>query len=159
MPLVEADRAAMADVLAAAPAIGTAPPVLPSVIVALNKADLPSCISEADVRAALSNVEIVRTSATTGAGLPALEEALATAVLAGRTRSQAVRTLTLRQQATLARARDHIHSARLGITTGLPVEFVAIDARAAFHCLGEITGETVTDTLLDEIFSRFCIGK
>ena len=41
----------------------------------------------------------------------------------------------------------------------LPLDFVSIDLRAALAALGEITGETATDDLLDRIFAEFCIGK
>ncbi len=45
------------------------------------------------------------------------------------------------------------------LADGLPLDFVAIDLRAALEALGEITGETATADLLDRIFAEFCIGK
>ena len=45
------------------------------------------------------------------------------------------------------------------IEAGAPVDLVAIDLREAWEYLGEITGETVAEDLLDRIFSDFCIGK
>ena len=45
------------------------------------------------------------------------------------------------------------------IGRGLSADFISIDLRSAWETLGEITGETATEDLIDEIFSRFCIGK
>jgi tRNA modification GTPase len=45
------------------------------------------------------------------------------------------------------------------LAAGLPLDFVAIDLRAALEALGEITGEMATADLLDRIFAEFCIGK
>ncbi len=129
-------------------------------IVALNKADRPSAVSEAEVRAVLGPVAIVRTAALTGDGVPALEAAIASAIAGGHTQAQAdPALLSARQQATLALARDHVRAAAGALASGLPADIVAVDARAALERLGEITGESVTDTLLNEIFSQFCIGK
>jgi len=41
----------------------------------------------------------------------------------------------------------------------MPNDLVAVDVREALMCIGEITGEHVSERVLDEIFSRFCIGK
>ena len=40
-----------------------------------------------------------------------------------------------------------------------PMEVIEVDVRSAYDALGEIIGETVSDEILDEVFSRFCLGK
>jgi tRNA modification GTPase len=160
-PLAAADRAAVAEIASGRePPLDGAPSATLPAIVAVNKADLPAVLTDDDVRALLGPVAIVRTSATTGGGLPELEAALATTLLAGQVRAQAdLALLSLRQEVTLGRARDHVRAARTALDQQRPLDIVAIDTRAALDCLGEITGESVTDSLLQEIFSRFCIGK
>ena len=59
----------------------------------------------------------------------------------------------------LRRAGQHLSAAGETLAEGLPLDFVSIDLRAALEALGEITGETATDDLLERIFSEFCIGK
>ena len=55
-------------------------------------------------------------------------------------------------RARLADAADTLHVA-------LPADFLAIDVQAALAALGEITGQTAPDDVINEIFARFCIGK
>lgn len=55
----------------------------------------------------------------------------------------------------ICRVKDAIHS----LGAGIPLDLVSIDVRAAWSLLGEITGDTLDEDLLNEIFSRFCIGK
>ncbi|MEG3436564.1 tRNA uridine-5-carboxymethylaminomethyl(34) synthesis GTPase MnmE [Pannus brasiliensis CCIBt3594] len=64
-----------------------------------------------------------------------------------------------RQAAALTRAKQSLEQVRETIERGLPLDFWSIDLRAAIGALGEITGEEVTESVLDRIFSRFCIGK
>jgi tRNA modification GTPase len=64
-----------------------------------------------------------------------------------------------RHKDALRRSLEHIQAAAVTLTDGLPLDFVAIDLRAALEALGEITGETATADLLDRIFAEFCIGK
>lgn len=59
----------------------------------------------------------------------------------------------------LVRAHESIESVQTGLAEGIPTDLVTIDIRKALYHLGEITGEITTDEILDNIFSRFCIGK
>jgi tRNA modification GTPase len=125
------------------------------VLVAANKSDLPP-------RAALGEIPWLRvsTSALTGEGLAGLENGMVDAVLGGRVvTSDAALVTNPRHKEALVRAEGHVAQAGKTVADGLPEDFTTIDLTAALNALGEITGETVTEDLLEAIFSRFCIGK
>ncbi len=65
----------------------------------------------------------------------------------------------VRQIEALTRAGDALDHASATIAKGFPIDLVTSDLRAAVGAYGEITGDTVTETVLDGIFSRFCVGK
>ncbi len=120
-----------------------------------NKCDLPPL---ADL-AALSG-PVVYVSALTGEGIEALHEAMAQAVLGDRvTTSDAMLVTNPRHKAALSRALTHLEAARGSLRAGVPEDFVTIDLASCLGALGEITGEGVTNDLLDTIFQQFCIGK
>ncbi|MGN6698382.1 MAG: tRNA uridine-5-carboxymethylaminomethyl(34) synthesis GTPase MnmE, partial [Thermomicrobiales bacterium] len=126
-----------------------------------NKADLGS-VSQDAVTAILPNVPNIALSARAGDGLVALETALydlATGAAAGVTAATDPALATTRQRETLARARDSARHAADAYAAGVPLDLVAVDARAALLAIGEITGEAVSEAVLDAIFARFCIGK
>ena len=56
-------------------------------------------------------------------------------------------------------ARSQIQQALDSIDSGMPVDFVATDLRGAWEALGEITGDSLRESMVDELFSRFCLGK
>lgn len=125
------------------------------VLVVANKCDLQR-------RAELSGLPwaYVSTSALTGEGIPELETGMVDAVLGGRVvTSDALLVTNPRHKEALQRAEAHLEQARGSACGGLPEDFATIDLTAALSALGEITGETVTEELLETIFSRFCIGK
>ncbi len=102
----------------------------------------------------------VEISALTGAGLEELEEAIVDIVFSGQVlASDEPLVSSPRHKDILKRALDHVASAQGAHTRGMPADFVAIDLTSAVNALGEITGETVTEDLLDIIFSEFCVGK
>ena len=102
----------------------------------------------------------VNTSALTGHGLPELEAAMVEQVIGGRVQTTDELLVTNpRHQQALTRAQKHLCSALSGLKDGLPDDFVTIDLTEALNALGEITGETVNEELLDTIFNQFCVGK
>ena len=64
-----------------------------------------------------------------------------------------------RQASALIKAKVALEQVRETVVNQLPLDFWTIDLRGAIQALGEITGEEVTESVLDRIFSRFCIGK
>jgi tRNA modification GTPase len=128
-------------------------------LVAVNKCDLPGAKGDAYDRV-LPNAPHLRLSALTGTGVPELEQAIVDLLLGGRvTASDVPLVSNPRHTAALRRALDHVHTALAGEQQGLSADLVAIDVRAAVDELGEITGETASEDLLEAIFSQFCLGK
>ncbi|MBN1580262.1 MAG: tRNA uridine-5-carboxymethylaminomethyl(34) synthesis GTPase MnmE [Anaerolineae bacterium] len=126
-------------------------------IVVINKTDLPVIV---DARPLLPHAPRVEISALTGEGIQALEKAINDIVFAGQVvTSDTTLVSNPRHQDVLRRARDHAEHAMQAHQRDMPADFISIDVTAAANILGEITGETASDTLLETIFSRFCIGK
>ena len=136
------------------------------IILILNKADQDHVISEEQIRekAAEKEVEeiyrIISLSAKSGAGLGALEEAIKEMVFAGKISCrESIMVSDARQADIIRQALVLLDQTRVTLMTGMSEDFVVIDLRSAWEKLGEITGETLGEDIIDEIFSRFCIGK
>ena len=113
-----------------------------------NKADLSNAEAPADVHL----------SAVTGAGEAQLVQALLERC--GAVSDGSLLLALNQRQADLARlAAAALDRSEQVAADGLPWDFWTIDLREAIHSLGEITGEELTESVLDRIFSRFCIGK
>ena len=65
----------------------------------------------------------------------------------------------LRHKVALEKAAESLIRARDGLSKGLPPELAALEIREALNALGEITGRTTTEDVLERIFANFCIGK
>lgn len=127
---------------------------VPTLLVA-NKADL----KEPDLDAWRLGFEgKAMVSATTGFGLRELEETLS-ALISGASGKSANQALITRahQQQSLERA--HASTQRVLENFSASPEFLALDLDDALQALGEITGETTPDDVLERIFGAFCIGK
>ncbi len=130
------------------------------VVVVINKADRERRLEIEKVHCMWPGAPFVVTSTLSGEGLPELEETVANLVLAGKTlHSESALVTSARHQEALRLAAEHLRASLVPLDRGLPLDFVSIDLRAAYDVLGEITGETASDDLLDKIFSEFCIGK
>ncbi len=129
-------------------------------IVLLNKADLPGIITEEDMARLLPRAVVLSTSLTEGAGLSRLEETITEWITGGKVRrKEDVLVTNLRHIDLIRRAREEIREALVMTRSREAMDFIEVNARAAFDYLGEITGQTAGDEILEEIFSRFCLGK
>ncbi len=146
LPATEEDREIARDLAAL-----TTP-----VVLVLNKVDLAPEVSAPTLAPAPAGV--CRVSALTGEGLHELEAVLGRLLLGGAhiAADQAMIT-RLHQKDSLRRAVEALD--RMLDAPDQSPEFLAIDLREALHALGEITGETTPEDLLEIIFSSFCIGK
>ena len=119
-------------------------------IILLTKVDLP-CVVELDK-------PFIALSIKNGAGLNELKKAIvARAGLPSNRELNMVRDA--READALRRARKHLTEARDTIRMNIGIDFVSIDLRSALAALGELTGETVDEAVIEEIFSKFCVGK
>jgi tRNA modification GTPase len=127
------------------------------VILILNKIDLGEPINDLPF---LQVTKIVRTAAALNQGIPDLETAILEIVQSGKIQAANLDlAINQRQAAALTRAKSALHQVSKTIADQLPLDFWTIDLRSAIQSLGEILGEDVTESVLDRIFSRFCIGK
>jgi len=126
-------------------------------IVVVNKLDLPAVVDGSGI---LPNAIHVHVSALTGKGLGLLKDAIVDAVLSGQVEASHVPSISNpRHCAILQRALEDVAAARSESLARREADLMAIDLTAAVCALGEITGETVSEDVLDAIFSNFCIGK
>jgi tRNA modification GTPase len=124
-------------------------------ILVLNKVDLVDRLSTVPDIA-----PIVKTAAAQNQGIEALEQAILAQVQAGGLQAANLDlAINQRQAAALTLAKTALQQVQETIANQLPLDFWTIDLRSAIQALGEITGEEITESVLDQIFSRFCIGK
>ena len=126
-------------------------------LLVLSKGDLPARVGEEELRCRVPDVPGVTVCAQTGEGMDALRDALAAFAPEEATESGAL-TQARHVEAAL-RACASLDDAVRAIAEGFPLDMAAIDLSAALDALGEITGETMRESVIDEVFSRFCVGK
>lgn len=125
-------------------------------ILVINKID----IKTASVQYPDEITSVVTTAAARNQGIEALEQTILEKVQAGSVYSADMDlAINQRQAAALTLAQTSLEQMQATIEQQLPLDFWTIDLRGAIQALGEITGEEVTESVLDRIFSRFCIGK
>ena len=133
-------------------------PLLPAV----NKSDLPQRLDEGSLREILPETapRPLRISAKYGDGIEALKQAICdTALVTPLQEMPEALIAHLRHKVALEKAAEGLIRARDGLRGGLPPELAALEIREALDALGEITGRTTTEDVLERIFMNFCIGK
>ncbi|MBD3304839.1 tRNA uridine-5-carboxymethylaminomethyl(34) synthesis GTPase MnmE [candidate division KSB3 bacterium] len=123
-----------------------------------NKIDLPSLLPVSDLIAKFPPpCTVFEMSVTEHIGLEAFKQAILDRVVA--TPLESVLVANTRHKHALLRTKDSLGRAQDSTTQEMSYEFIAVDVRDALNHLGEITGETTSEDILDEIFANFCIGK
>lgn len=130
------------------------------VLLLLTKADRPPLLTPQALSAHAPGRKVLSLSVKTGAGMEELGEAVREKVYGpGGPQEESAFVATAREAAHLKEAAAHLQAACETMEEGLGEDFITIDLRAAWTALGKIIGETVGEDIIDEIFSRFCIGK
>jgi tRNA modification GTPase len=103
---------------------------------------------------------IIEISATSGVGMEMLHQEVRRVVFGGVSqRDQSPLVTTLRQRGAFQKAHDSLNHLLRSSEKQMSWEFLAVDLRGALDALGEVTGVTVSENILDRIFKGFCIGK
>lgn len=129
-------------------------------IVIVNKTDLPQQIDIERVQELAKHHKIVTTSLLEDRGVDELEEAIASLFFAGSIEAgDATYVSNSRHIALLHQSLQAIEGAIAEVEMGTPIDIVQIDLTRTWELLGEIIGDSVHESLIDQLFSQFCLGK
>jgi len=131
-----------------------------SVIVIVNKTDLETKLKLDEVIPFLNGGTIVKMSMLQQEGLDQLETAISEMFFDGKLEANDLTYVSnVRHISLLKRAKQYMQDAIEATYVGIPIDVIQIDARMAWEALGEILGDEAGDSLIDQIFSQFCLGK
>lgn len=129
-------------------------------IIILNKTDLPSKYDEDYFKSILNDKEIIIASITSGIGLENLEKSIKSMFYDGEVEINSDTLVTnIRHKDQLIKSLDNIKNAIDDINMSVPIDCIEVDLKDCWENLGEISGDTIGEDILDKIFSEFCIGK
>ncbi|MEC0244485.1 tRNA uridine-5-carboxymethylaminomethyl(34) synthesis GTPase MnmE [Paenibacillus chitinolyticus] len=129
-------------------------------IVILNKTDLPLQIDKDEIVAKFPQGRVVSLSLLEGSGLTELEKAISAIFFEGNLESTDLTYVSnVRHIGLLKQAKGSLREAMDANDAYVSIDMIQIDIRAAWEHLGEIIGDSVAESLIDQIFSQFCLGK
>ncbi|TCS81870.1 tRNA uridine-5-carboxymethylaminomethyl(34) synthesis GTPase MnmE [Pectinatus cerevisiiphilus] len=129
-------------------------------VVVINKSDLVQNLDESYIRKQCSDSKIIHISTIQEEGIKELVETIKEKVYAGNVvYNEGEFVNNIYQLEALKKAGQHLEDAMKSLDNDIPEDLVVIDLRSAWEKLGDIIGDTVNEDIIDEIFSRFCIGK
>jgi tRNA modification GTPase len=130
------------------------------VIVIVNKTDLPQEIDMNRVKELSGEHKLVTTSLLEDQGIDELEEAISSLFFSGTIEAGDLTYVSnTRHIALLTQALQAMEEVIEGIEMGTPIDIVQIDLTRSWEFLGEIIGDSVHESLIDQLFSQFCLGK
>ncbi|WP_027339679.1 tRNA uridine-5-carboxymethylaminomethyl(34) synthesis GTPase MnmE [Halonatronum saccharophilum] len=130
------------------------------IILVINKVDLKEEIELGDIELILDSKDIVKTAAIDNEGIDKLEDTISSLIFRGDISSNSDTLISnIRHKNALDRAYGRLLDVQKTFQMGLPNDFITIDLRAALESIGEITGDTIGEDIIDQIFADFCLGK
>lgn len=127
-------------------------------IILLNKVDLDKKLYIEDLQG-INKENILTVSAKTGEGISELKDKIKDMFFSGEISATEVMITNSRHKEALYKAEERCKAALDTLDMGISIDLASIDVRASWMNLGEITGETLEEDIIDKIFSEFCIGK
>ena len=129
-------------------------------IILLNKTDLKQVISEDNDRLTSVTSNILKISALNKTGIEELYDKISEMFnLDEINLDNEVLITNLRHKNIISKAKENALNAKNALENNMPIDIIAIYIRQILDDLGEITGEVVTEDIINEIFSKFCLGK
>ncbi len=130
-------------------------------VVLMNKSDLKTCVSKQEIEDIFGeNVDIISISAKAGDGLAEFSSAIKRLFFSGNLKINDEAVITnQRQKNELSESLNSLKMVINSIDSNMPEDFFSIDLQNAYMHLGFIIGEEVNDDVVNEIFSKFCMGK
>ncbi len=129
-------------------------------VVVINKIDLPAKLSEEKIGSTFKHLPKVKISALTGEGFKELNRAIFDKVMDKKIDVPPAPIVpNLRHKMALTKAAAFLEKASVNLVNGFPLEIVAADLSWAKDAIDEITGNKTSEEILNNIFSRFCLGK
>ena len=129
-------------------------------IVILNKTDLPNKYNKDDLKKLIDNKDVIETSITSGIGIDVLEKNIKDMFYSGEVEIYSDAVITnMRHKNQLIKSLENITQALEDIGANVPIDCIEVDLKNCWENLGEISGDTIGEDILDRIFSEFCIGK
>lgn len=129
-------------------------------LVLLNKMDLPSQLNRETLYEHVLPENVIELSVLNNFGIDVLEEKIAEWFFAGNVNEKDASFVSnVRHIALIQQAIERLDDVLQAVEMEVPVDLIQIDMTRAWELLGEITGDTVQDELLTELFSQFCLGK
>ena len=129
-------------------------------IILLNKADLNSVLTENDAKFKEITENVIKISALNGVGLEKLYNLISKMFsLEEINVDNDVIVTNLRHKNLISKAIENVKKAKNTVQENMPIDIIAIFIKDILEDLGNITGEVVTDDIINEIFSKFCLGK
>ena len=129
-------------------------------IVLINKIDLEKKWDLTFLKEQMPNASVIETSLKDRFGVEKVEEEIVNMVYSGSVRqNDSLMVTNVRHKNLLEQAKSSLADAQSMTAAREAMDFIEVDLKSAYDSLGEITGETVSDDIINEVFSRFCLGK